>query len=419
MNTPKYSIIIPTFNGVQYLPTCIETITAQNYKDYELIVSDDHSTDGTREFLETFEHPNVTVIYPPDSLSMTEHWEWALSHACGEWQIFVGQDDGLQPYFFQLADTLIVEAEEKGLRTIMSSRAYFFWKGCEHAYGDIAVGYTAKNKTKVHNFTIEALKALLGFQYYFELPQMYTTALFHKNLLDEARSKQKGKVFSCHPQDANLAAIACSLENKYLKSYIPLGWVGSSPKSAGMAISGDSKKAKKEDRENLELLKKEYEKKVSNSKLKYHELAGDFSFGNIAIYFWQALLMTQMLRNPRLNSFLVSKKFKILFFSSVLYEVKHSKRMASKRAERLVSFNKILDENRCSSFSIICTYMLINVFMLLSMPLIFVYKVLRKVYRLLHRSRITYYVSWCEDANMDLLKASAFVQNKITQMIKK
>mgnify|MGYP000642041826 CR=1 FL=1 len=247
MDSPKYSIIIPTYNGVKYLPTCIETIISQEYSDYELIISDDHSTDGTREFLDTLVHKNISIIYPSEPLSMTEHWEWALEHAKGEWQIFVGQDDGLQAYFFKLADRLTAEAKGKTLRSIMSSRAYFFWKGCEYVYGDIAVGYLAINKTKVHNFKYETLKALLGLQDYFELPQMYTTALFHRDLLDEARVKQDGKVFSCHPQDANLAAIACSLEAEYLKSYIPLGWVGTSPKSAGMAISGSVSSSSNED----------------------------------------------------------------------------------------------------------------------------------------------------------------------------
>ena len=39
--------------------------------------------------------PNITILHTQESLSMTEHWEWALSHAKGEWRIFVGQDDGL------------------------------------------------------------------------------------------------------------------------------------------------------------------------------------------------------------------------------------------------------------------------------------------------------------------------------------
>ena len=96
----KYSIIIPVRNGIQYLPSCINTILVQKYSNYELIISNDHSTDGTKEYLDTLSNnKNIKIIEPAEPLSMTEHWEWALSHATGEWQIFVGQDDGLQHYF--------------------------------------------------------------------------------------------------------------------------------------------------------------------------------------------------------------------------------------------------------------------------------------------------------------------------------
>ena len=50
-NNPKYSIILPARNGFNYLPTCINTIIDQNYNDYELIISDDHSNDGTKQYL--------------------------------------------------------------------------------------------------------------------------------------------------------------------------------------------------------------------------------------------------------------------------------------------------------------------------------------------------------------------------------
>ena len=161
LNKPKYSIIIPTYNGNSYLPTCVETIINQNYTNYELIISDDNSTDGTRKYLKKLSHQNIKVIYPSQALSMTEHWEWALSHAKGEWQIFVGQDDGLQSYFFQLADKLTTIAKEKNIRTIASTRAYFFWKGCEHVYGENAVAYDAENRTEFKSFSWETLRHFL------------------------------------------------------------------------------------------------------------------------------------------------------------------------------------------------------------------------------------------------------------------
>ena len=132
----RYSILIPSRNGGKYLPTCVQSIIEQHYDNYELVISDDHSDDGTKEYLATLKHKNIRVVEPPQHLSMAEHWEWVLAHATGEWMIFVGQDDGLQPYFFTLADKLTRLADKKNIRAVMSRRAYFFWNGCDALFGD-------------------------------------------------------------------------------------------------------------------------------------------------------------------------------------------------------------------------------------------------------------------------------------------
>lgn len=412
-SNPKYSIIIPTFNGINYLPTCIKTITDQVYDDFELIISDDHSTDGTKEFLQTLKNDRISIIEPAESLSMTEHWEWALSHAKGEWCIFVGQDDGLQPYFFHLSDKLTAEASKKGLRTIASSRAYFFWKGCEYIYGDIAVSYMALKKTKIHNSKFEALKALLGFQTYFELPQMYTTSLFHKGLLNEARLKQNGCVFTCHPQDANLAAIACSLESKYLKSYIPLGWVGSSPKSAGMAIDRNTKAANKDDQADIELLRKVYLEKIASSKLQYNELAGLFSLNSAALYFWQALLMTRTLRSSRINDFIVSRGFRILLFACVLDDIKNKNERGDVKATRLKEFESLLCLNRCSVSTIRFWCQVRRLTRLLYWPLSLMCRLMTKTYRTIVHASIRYDSRWGKNIGIGMQDASVHIANMI------
>lgn len=122
----KYPILIPTYNPGKYIDGCLQSIISQSYSDVEIIISDDSSTDGTREYLSTVNDPRVSVIYPPESMSMSEHWNWLLSRAHGEWIIFVGQDDGLQAYFFELADFLVQKAQQKNLRAIASERAYYF-----------------------------------------------------------------------------------------------------------------------------------------------------------------------------------------------------------------------------------------------------------------------------------------------------
>lgn len=397
---PRYSIIIPARNGGKYLPTCVDTIISQDYDNYELIISDDHSEDGSKEYLATLlSHPNVVVLEPEKSLSMAEHWEWALSHARGEWLIFVGQDDGLQPYFFRLADQLTKLAQKEHLRTIMSERAYFFWKDCSFFYGDISVSYHAANRVIILNCRYEAIKALLLFQSYLHLPQMYTTSLFHRDILNEVKQRQQGRLFVTHPQDANLAAIACSLEKRYLMSYIPLGWVGSSRKSAGLAVvQRESHPTKGENKRDLDSLRDEYVGKIQKSELKYHFLAGDFHFGNMSIYFWQALLQTQNLRSSSENQIFTSKFFKIMLFSRVFNKII----LPGNSGYPLPMFREILKRNKYNFFLISVS----SIFtLLIAEPILLSSALIRKVIRMCSNN-INFIVAWSDDEDMDIRKAA-------------
>lgn len=409
---PKYSIIIPARNGVDYLPTCVQTVIDQNYSDYELIISDDHSSDGTKQYLSSLSHPNITIIEPPEALSMTEHWEWALSHAKGEWLIFVGQDDGLQPYFFHLSDRLVEFADRKKLRLIASERAYYFWKGCGLVYGDIAVGYAATNRIEIHNSKAEALKALFGIQDYFVLPQMYTTSLFKRSLIDEAATKQGGKVFLAHPQDANLAAIACSLDKSYLRTFIPLGWVGTSLRSAGMAVSfGAREEGGSEVLSGLAALKSEYEKKIVNSGYKYPSYAGDFSFGDGSIYFWQALLQTQSLRSAALNRVLVSPVFKLVMFGCVLSRLVRENKLCSHQ----LMFSNILKSNNCNYSMVYVANLFVSVCAIVWKPFSYAVRAVNKAKHIVFGTRVVYRVNWSDGRDIDMKKASGVVMDLMVQ----
>lgn len=306
---PKYSIIIPTYNGMPYLKSCINTIINQQYDDYELIISNNHSTDNTPEYLESIKNnEKIMIISPPQQLSMAEHWEWALQFASGEWQIFVGSDDGLQPYFFTLADKLTAIAEKKHLKAIMSERAYYFWEGCEEIYGAFRVSYTARYYYKTKKCIRELKKSLfIKNKAYFDLPEMYTTALFHKDIIEKAKKVQNGKVFITHPQDANLAALFCILEKKYLYSYVPLGWVGSSVKSAGYATTIGTKDSVNDNMLQVKEYYDKYQKSIENSKLCVSANTGYYLLFNNHTCLWNAVILVNEIMKNKHYSF-VSKK---------------------------------------------------------------------------------------------------------------
>ena len=316
----KYSIIIPVRNAARYLPTCVETVLSQPYSDFELIISNNHSTDGTGAYLDALEHPNLKKVMPPEPCCMSEHFEWALAQATGEWLIFLGADDGLLPYFFELADTLTACADKKHIRAIMSRRAYYFWPGCERFYGNTCVSYFAVNRVEVRHSLLGILNALFGIGFYFDLPQMYSNALFHRSLIHDAIKKQ-GRVFTSITPDANLAALACGLETRYLFSYIPLGWVGASPASNGFSVSvasisyGAAGTAQNEQKNRSN----DFFTLNDKSGLRYDARLGNPRLSSSRFLFLDVLYKTEKLRSEALNR-LFSAKFLLSLVIAKEYE---------------------------------------------------------------------------------------------------
>ena len=97
----KYSIVIPTRNRAEYLPYAIQSVLDAARNDVELIVSNNFSTDATPQTLSGIEDPRLRVISPNVSLPMAGHYEFAISHATGDWITILGDDDAVMPYFFE------------------------------------------------------------------------------------------------------------------------------------------------------------------------------------------------------------------------------------------------------------------------------------------------------------------------------
>jgi len=94
---PKVSVLIPTYQYARFLPQAIESVLAQDFPDYELIISDDGSTDGSAAILADYaaRDPRIAIHLQPGNLGMVAHWNWCLRQARGEYVKFVFGDDRL------------------------------------------------------------------------------------------------------------------------------------------------------------------------------------------------------------------------------------------------------------------------------------------------------------------------------------
>jgi glycosyltransferase involved in cell wall biosynthesis len=93
----EVSVCIPVFNGERFLQQSIESVLAQDYADFELIVVDDASTDGSADIIRSFKDPRLQFHQNPISMGIPGNWNIALSKSYGRHIKFLFQDDILYP----------------------------------------------------------------------------------------------------------------------------------------------------------------------------------------------------------------------------------------------------------------------------------------------------------------------------------
>lgn len=97
--SPKISVCLLTYNHVATLPETIRSVLAQTFQDFELILSDDCSTDGTWELLNAFarEDARVRPLRTPRNLGMPGNANYAVKHARAPFIALLHHDDLYSP----------------------------------------------------------------------------------------------------------------------------------------------------------------------------------------------------------------------------------------------------------------------------------------------------------------------------------
>ncbi len=98
----RVSIVLSTYNREDMLPITINSILAQTYKDYELLIIDDGSTDHTRELLETYEDPRIRTFFLEENQYYCAAANYGICKAEAPYIAFATSDDVWEPEKLEL-----------------------------------------------------------------------------------------------------------------------------------------------------------------------------------------------------------------------------------------------------------------------------------------------------------------------------
>lgn len=102
---PRFTVAIPTFNrGSTFLPQAIQGVLRQSFTDFEFIVSDNGSTDGTEAYVRSLADPRIRLIRRDKTIPAGEHFSAVAKEAAGEFLILHQDDDLLHQDFLERAD---------------------------------------------------------------------------------------------------------------------------------------------------------------------------------------------------------------------------------------------------------------------------------------------------------------------------
>jgi glycosyltransferase involved in cell wall biosynthesis len=96
-NNPLVSVIIPTYNRAPLLGRCINSVLAQTYREFELLIIDDHSTDNTEEIVHSFNDPRIRYIKQTKNGGVSAARNAGISTAKGDFIAFNDDDDEWLP----------------------------------------------------------------------------------------------------------------------------------------------------------------------------------------------------------------------------------------------------------------------------------------------------------------------------------
>ena len=227
----KYSIVIPTFNRVETLAGALRTALEQPGDNFEVIVHDNASSDGTKEYLSTLSHPRLRCFSNPEPVDMTENWTLALEKVDAEYVFFMGDDDAIMPNALTEMDQYLETFP--GVDVVGWGRYNYGWPSALPAMRNRLYIYFQQGHDLIDQKDRLRMVVDLDLNHEF-LPMIYNSFVstkLIKKVIDHC-----GKYFVVFSPDLSSGVVNLCFAEKILFTYKSLSMIGTSGKSNGAAF---------------------------------------------------------------------------------------------------------------------------------------------------------------------------------------
>lgn len=120
------TIVIPTYNRISYLKESLNSALLQTYDNFEIIICDNNSTDGTFEYCNSLKDDRVYYLRHNTSINPLQNWNSWVEFSNGYYVTFLPDDDKLKPHFIEKCLSLLAE----------DNKAAFVKSGCDIINGN-------------------------------------------------------------------------------------------------------------------------------------------------------------------------------------------------------------------------------------------------------------------------------------------
>jgi len=122
MNDPLISICIPCYNSETTIEHTINSLLEQTYTNFEIIISDNHSTDNTIDVIKSISDSRIKLYINENNIGIILNFQKALSYASGRYVKMLCADDIITPDCLQKQISVFLQNEDKNISIVTSEK---------------------------------------------------------------------------------------------------------------------------------------------------------------------------------------------------------------------------------------------------------------------------------------------------------